>query len=65
MQDCKDGSGLQFINFDFVTGGQESQFSFLWNFNPLSRYFGCVLLGVFRFENERNTMPFILLLIAE
>ena len=23
MQDCKDGSGLQFIKFDFVTGGQE------------------------------------------
>ena len=23
MQDYKDGSGSQFINFDFVTGGQE------------------------------------------
>ena len=23
MQDCKDESGLQFINFDFVTGDQE------------------------------------------
>ena len=22
MQDCKDGSGLQFIKFDFLTGGQ-------------------------------------------
>ena len=23
VQDCKDGIGLQFIKFDFVTGGQE------------------------------------------
>ena len=23
MQDCNDGSGLQFINFDLVTGSQE------------------------------------------
>ena len=23
MQDCKDGSGLQLIKFDSVTGGQE------------------------------------------
>ena len=22
MQDCKDGSGLQFVSFDFVTGWQ-------------------------------------------
>ena len=27
MQDCKDGSGLQFINFDLVTGGQEIKVS--------------------------------------
>ena len=23
VQDCKDGSGLKFISFDFVTGAQE------------------------------------------
>ena len=28
MQDCKDGSGLQFIKFDFVTRGQE--FKIVW-----------------------------------
>ena len=27
MQVCKDGSGLQFIKFDFVTGGQEIKLS--------------------------------------
>ena len=25
MQDCKDGSRLQFIKFDFVTGSQENK----------------------------------------
>ena len=32
MQDCKDGSGLQFINFDFVAGGQEIKVSILVEF---------------------------------
>ena len=32
MQDCKDGSGLQFIKFDFVTGGQEIIFSIVVEF---------------------------------
>ena len=28
VKDCKDGSGLQFIKFDFVTGGQEIKKNF-------------------------------------
>ena len=41
MQDCKDGSGLQFTNFDFVTGGQEIIVSicFWWKIEFLNRYF--------------------------
>ena len=31
-QDCKDGSGLQFIKFDSVTGGQETKLSILVEF---------------------------------
>ena len=31
-QDNKDGSGLQFINFDLVTGGQEIEVSILVKF---------------------------------
>ena len=31
MQDCKDGGGVQFIEFDFVTYGQE-----LTNLPPFS-----------------------------
>ena len=34
MQDCKDGSGLQFIKFDFKTGGQEIKLAVLVNFCP-------------------------------
>lgn len=29
MQDCADESGLQFIKFDFVTGGQKIKIDFL------------------------------------
>ena len=29
MQDCTDGSVLQFIKFDFVTGGQEIKIAIL------------------------------------
>ena len=29
VQDCKDGSGLQFIKFDFVTSGQEIKLAIL------------------------------------
>ena len=32
MQDYKDESGLQFINFDFVTGDQEIKLSILMDF---------------------------------
>ena len=32
MQDCKDGSGLQFINFDFATDGKEIKLSILPEF---------------------------------
>ena len=39
MQDCKDGSGLQFIKFDFVTGGKKKItfyssriLSFFWHY---------------------------------
>ena len=31
-QDCKDGSGLQFIKFDVVTGDQEIKVSILVEF---------------------------------
>ena len=39
MQDCKDGSGLQFTKFDFVTGVKKSELPFLLSFDFLSRYF--------------------------
>ena len=32
VRDYKDGSGLQFINFDFVTGGQEIKVPILLKF---------------------------------
>ena len=32
MQDCKDGIGLHFIKFDFVTGDQEIQTAILVEF---------------------------------
>ena len=38
MQDFKDGSGLQLIKFDFVTGAQEIKLAVLvefWLFKPL------------------------------
>ena len=38
-QNYKDGSGLQFINFDFVTGDQEIKVLFLRNYEFSSRYF--------------------------
>ena len=36
LGDCRDGSGLQFINFDSV---KKSMFLFWWNFEFFSRYF--------------------------
>ena len=39
MPDCKDGSGLTVIEFDFVTGGQEMKFDILVEFHSFSRYF--------------------------
>ena len=33
MQDCKDGSELQFIKFDVVTGGQEIKIATLVEFS--------------------------------
>ena len=38
MLDYKDGSGLQFIKLDFVTGGQEIKFAILWNFAFFTQY---------------------------
>ena len=38
-QDCKERSGLQFLKFDFVTGGQEIKTAILWNFGVYSRNF--------------------------
>ena len=32
LQDYKDGSGLQFIKFDFMTGGQEIKIAILVEF---------------------------------
>ena len=32
MQDCKDGSGLQFMKFDFLTGGQEIKLAIFMKF---------------------------------
>ena len=32
VQDCKDRSGLQFINFDFMTGGQGIKLAILMEF---------------------------------
>ena len=37
VQDCKDGSGLQFINFDLVTGSQEIKVYFASLVNMSSR----------------------------
>ena len=40
VRDYKDGSGLQFINFDFMTGGQEIKIAILaWNSYFFSSYF--------------------------
>ena len=38
MQDYKDGSGLQFIKFDFMTGGQEIT-TILVQLSVFNRYF--------------------------
>ena len=45
MQDYKDRSGLQFINFDLVTGGQEIKVSFLF-----------VIFYLFFFQHSANNM---------
>ena len=54
MQDCMDGSGLQFIKFDLVTGGQEIKLAVLgflsrcFVFYKFSRYFvGFIMFGIF------------------
>ena len=39
MQDCKDESGLQFINFDFVTGDQENEIAICVEFRLFFFYF--------------------------
>ena len=39
MQDCEHGSGLQFIKFDFITGGQEIKITIGVEFFFFSRYF--------------------------
>ena len=38
VQDCKDGSGLQFIKFI-----KKSKLLFLWNYHSFSRYFACLV----------------------
>ena len=50
MQDCKDGSGLQFIRFDFMTGGQGIKIAILvafWNFSRDFYY----LVNIFCFHH--------------
>ena len=39
MQDCKDESGLQSINFDFVTGDQENEIAICVEFRLFFFYF--------------------------
>ena len=39
VQKCKSKSGLQFIKFDFMTGGQEIKLSFVSKLDFFSRYF--------------------------
>ena len=46
MQDCKDGSVLQFINFDFETGGQEIKLSILVEFRVFQTFF-CLFSSYF------------------
>ena len=49
MQDCKDGSGLQFIKFDFETGGQEIKLSILVEFRVFQSFFCLFSLYFFVF----------------
>ena len=39
VQDCHDGSRLQFIKFDFMGWRSPNQIAKLWNFHSVSRYF--------------------------
>ena len=39
VQDCKDGSGLQFIKIDFWTGCQEIKATILVKFESFASYF--------------------------
>ena len=49
MQDCKDGSELQFIKFDFLTGGQEIKSA-----NLVKLFVAFTTLGVFVFQFQDN-----------
>ena len=50
MQDYKDGSGLQLINFDFWQAFKNSKFPFWWNVKFLSRYFVFFISYFFAFS---------------
>ena len=44
VRDYKDGSGLQFIKFDFVTGGEETEIAIrVKKFDLFSRYFSSLV----------------------
>ena len=46
MQDCKDGSGLQFINLNFLTGGQEIKVSIQVELCIFTVYFFVLLVHI-------------------
>ena len=66
MQDCKDWSGLQFITFDFLTGGQKIKLDILvefWLFWPLFCLFGSYFFasitfgdGFFQFQDNKVSL---------
>ena len=59
MQDCKNGSKLQFIKFDFVTGGQEIKIAILvklWVFKALFWFFRFFLYISFLFPSYFKKM---------
>ena len=58
MQDYKDGSRLQFIKFDFVTGGQEIKVTILVDFGEFLFIFQEKLASLKQApgHNHENTM---------
>ena len=47
MQDCKDGSGLQFIKFDFVTAVKKSKLPFFYFVSSVNISLLLSLLAIF------------------